>query len=70
MRAGRGKEVPAQEDTEEETTAPDMNMKVEEEGEEEAIALKILVVGDTLAMADEESAQGPLVMGGLLQATP
>ena len=70
MRVGRGKEVPAQEDTEEETTAPDMNMKVEEEGEEEAIAPKILVVGDTLAMADEESAQGPLVMGGLLQATP
>ena len=74
MRAGRGKEVPAQEDIERETTAPDMNMKVEEEEEEdtgkEAIALRILVVGGTLAMADEESAQGPLVMGGLLQATP
>ena len=59
MRAGRGQEVPAQEDTEEETTAPDMNMTVEEEGEEETIVQKIMAAGDTPAMADEKPAQGP-----------
>ena len=71
MRVERGREVLAQEGTEEETTVLEKTMKVEEEEvedtEKEASALRVIVVeGGMLAMVDEESAQGPLVMGGLL----
>ena len=59
MRAGRGQEVPAQEDIGEETTAPDMTMKAQEAGEEEITALKTMAAEDILAMIDEETAQGP-----------
>ena len=59
MKIGRGQEAPAQEDTEEEIIAPSMNMKEEEEGQEKITALMKEIVGDTLAMTDEESAQGP-----------
>ena len=59
MRRGRGQEAPPQEDIEEETTAPSMNMKEEEEGQEKITALMKEIVGDTPAMIDEESAQGP-----------
>ena len=44
------------------------------EGIEETIALdmnmKIMATEDTLAMRDEDTAQGPQVMRGPLQATP
>ena len=71
MRVERGREVPAQEDTTEETTVQEKTVKVEEEEVEdteiEVSALRVTVVeGGMLAMGDEESAQGPLVMGGLL----
>ena len=46
-------------DMREETTALNMNMRKEEEEEEEVIAQKIEAAGDTLAMTDEETAQGP-----------
>ena len=59
MRRGRGQEAPPQEDIEEENTAPSMNMKEEEEGQERTTALMKETVGDTPAMTDEESAQGP-----------
>ena len=59
MRKGREQGAPVQEDMTEETTAPGMNMKEEEEGEEETTVLMREIAGDTLAMIDEESAQGP-----------
>ena len=62
MKKGRGQEAPVQEDKidmREETTALNMNMRKEEEEEEEVIAQKIEAAGDTLAMTDEETAQGP-----------
>ena len=59
MIAGRGQEVPAQEDIGEETTAPDMTMKAQEAGEEEITALKKMAAEDTLAMTDDKTAQGP-----------
>ena len=46
-------------DMREETTALGMNMRKEKEEEEEIIAQKIEAAGDTPAMTDEETAQGP-----------
>ena len=46
-------------DMREETTALGMSMREEEEGEEGVIAQKIEAAGDTPAMTDEETAQGP-----------
>ena len=62
MKKGRGQEAPVQEDMKdmrEETTALGMNMRKEKEEEEEVIAQKIEAAGDTPAMTDEETAQGP-----------
>ena len=59
MTAGKGQEVQALEDTGEETTALDMIMITQGAGEEDNTALKIMAVEDTLAMADEKTAQGP-----------
>ena len=59
MRGRRGQEVPPQEDIGEESTALSMNMKGEEEGQEEITALMKEIVGDTPAMIDEKTAQGP-----------
>ena len=64
MKKGRGQEAPAQEevkDRTEETTAQDMNRRKEEEEEEDTTAQKIEIemAGDTLAITDEETAQGP-----------
>ena len=62
MKRGREQEAPAQEDMKdmrEETTALAMNMRKEEEEEEEVIAEKIEAAGDTPAITDEETAQGP-----------
>ena len=65
MWIGKELEAPVLEGTEEETTAPDMNMreKEEEEGETTAqmkeVTKVIEVAGGTLAMKNEETAQGP-----------
>ena len=69
MKKGREQEAPVQEDRidmkedridmKEETTALNMIMKEEEGEEEETTAQKIEAAGDTLAMTDEDTAQGP-----------
>ena len=68
MQIGKELEAPVLEGTEEETTAPDMNMREKEEEEAETTAQEkevievievIEVVGGTLATINEETAQGP-----------
>ena len=71
MKAGRGTEVQAQEDTEGETTVQEKIVTVAEEEEEdtgkEVTALRVVVAeGGMPAMGNEKSAQRPLVMGGFL----
>ena len=75
MKAEKETGVQVQEDTEEEITAQEKKVTVTEEEEEDTeiettVQKAVMKEGGMLAMGSEKSAQRPLVMGGLLQATP